>query len=102
MWWGSGKSWTAFYSPLECSCWGSAVGLRIYLQHLFYATPYILQLEHNMFFVCLFISYFARNGFTVDDLGLLLAMTGVMMILIMVVIFRAAVGSFIQRFPPLL
>jgi hypothetical protein len=47
-----------------------------------------------MFLLCLLISYFASNGFTVDDLGFLLAMMGVV-ILIMTVIFRAAaVGSF--------
>lgn len=41
-----------------------------------------------MFIVCLIISYFVRNAFTVDDLGLLLAMMGVI-ILITAVIFRA-------------
>jgi len=64
---------------------------------LFFTILYILQLQHNMFFLCLFISYFVRNEFTVDDLGLLLAMTGMIMILTMVVIFCAAVGSSIQR-----
>jgi hypothetical protein len=49
-----------------------------------------------MFIVCLIVSYFARNAFTVDDLGLLLALTGVV-ILITALIFRAAVRSFIPR-----
>lgn len=50
-----------------------------------------------MFVVCLIVSYFARNAFTVDDLGLLLALTGVVIILITALIFHAAVRSFIQR-----
>jgi hypothetical protein len=52
-----------------------------------------------MFFVCFLISYFVRNGFTVDDLGLLLAMVAVI-ILFMVLIFRAAVRSYIHSKAP--
>lgn len=52
-----------------------------------------------MFFVCFLISYFVRNGFTVDDLGLLLAIVAVI-ILFMVVIFRAAVRSSIHSNSP--
>ncbi len=48
--------------------------------------------------VCLLISHFIRNGITVDDLGLLLAISAVM-ILITGVIFHAAVGQFVQGLP---
>ena len=54
-----------------------------------------------MFFVCLLISYFASNGFTVDDLGLLLTMGAVVILIMMVVIIRAAVGSLNQGLPVL-
>ena len=55
------------------------------------------------FLICLLISYFARNGFTVDDLGFLLAMAGVMTILFIIVIYRlAAVGLFHSKAPYLL
>ncbi len=50
-----------------------------------------------MFFLCLLISHFIHIGFTVDDLGLLIAMVGVI-ILIMGVIFRVAVGLFVYGF----
>ncbi len=50
--------------------------------------------------VCLLISHFIRNGITVDDLGLLLAISAVM-ILITGVIFHAAVGQFVQG-PPVI
>lgn len=65
-------------------------------QHLFFTLPYTLQPKHSMFVVCLIVSYFFRNGFTVDDLGLLLAMFGVI-ILITAVIFRAVVRLFVHR-----
>lgn len=45
--------------------------------------------------ICLYISHFIRNGFNVDDLGLLLVVVTVI-ILVMRYIFRAAVGSFTQ------
>ena len=48
-----------------------------------------------MFVVCLLISYFARNGLTVDELGLLLAMGAVVILIMVAVIIRAAVGLFI-------
>jgi FtsH-binding integral membrane protein len=54
-----------------------------------------------MFVVCLLISYFARNEFTVDDLGLLLAMGAVVILIMIVVLLRAAVGSFVQELPVL-
>jgi uncharacterized membrane protein YwzB len=54
-----------------------------------------------MIVLCLIISYFARNGVTVDELGSLLAMGAVVILIMVVVIIRAAVGSFIQRFPTL-
>ncbi len=54
-----------------------------------------------MFVVCLLISYFARNEFTVDELGLVLTMGAVVILFTMVVIIRTAVGSFSQRLPAL-
>jgi ABC-type glycerol-3-phosphate transport system permease component len=92
-------------SPPECTAGGVLWAYVVHpyqagrFHHLFY-TLYTLHPEHSMFFVCFLISYFVRNGFTVDDLGLLLAMAAVI-ILIMVVIFRAAVRSFIRRLPVL-
>jgi len=53
-----------------------------------------------MFFACLLISHFIRDGFTVDDLGLLIAMLAEI-ILIMGAIFRVTVGSFIRGLPVL-
>lgn len=44
-----------------------------------------------MFFTYLLISYFLRNGFTVDDLSALIA-TAAVIILTTGVIYRAAVG----------
>ena len=54
-----------------------------------------------MFFVCLLISYIARNEFTVDDLGLLLVMGAVVILIMIAVLIRAAVSSFIQGLPVL-
>lgn len=77
------------------------MGLRIALPVGFNIPLYIPQLEYSMFVVCLLISYFARNEFTVDDLGLLLTMGAVVILIMMVVLIRAAVGSFIQGLPVL-
>jgi hypothetical protein len=60
--------------------------------------PHILQLDRDMSIVPLLISLFISNGFTVDDLGLLLAMVAVV-ILITGVIYSAAVGPLVQG-PP--
>jgi hypothetical protein len=68
-------------------------------EHLFYSL-YILQLEHSMSIACLLISHFIRNGIAVDDLGLLLVISAVI-ILIPGVIFYAAVGQFVQG-PPVI
>jgi len=59
-------------------------------QSLFYTLLHTLQLKHSMFFLCLIVSYFVGNGFTVDDLGLLLVMVAVIILFMMVTIFRAA------------
>jgi hypothetical protein len=57
--------------------------------------PHILQLNRNMDALLLLISYLISNGITVDDLGLILVMVAVV-ILIMGVIHRVAVGPFVQ------
>ena len=62
--------------------------------------PHILQLNRNMHAVLLLISLFISNGFTVDDLGLILVMVAVV-ILIIGVIHRVAVGPFAQGHPVL-
>ena len=54
-----------------------------------------------MFIVCLIISYFARNGFNVDDLGLLLTMGAVVTLVLMAILIRLAVGSSVQGLPVL-
>lgn len=50
-----------------------------------------LPLAFSMSFAFIIISHFMRNGFTVDDLGLLIAVVAVL-ILITRLIYRAAVG----------
>jgi len=69
----------------------------VYISEHLSHSLHILQLEYRMFFLCLLISHFIHIGFTVDDLGLLIAMVGVI-ILIMGVIFRVAVGLFVYGF----
>lgn len=54
--------------------------------------PHLLQFDRNMSFVLLLLSLFITNGITVDDLGLLLAMVAVVILVIMGVIYRVAVG----------
>jgi hypothetical protein len=49
-----------------------------------------------MFFLCLLISYFVNNEFTVDDLGFLITMMGVTTLILVVTFRAAAVRSFIQ------
>lgn len=62
-----------------------------YVFLLFVDTFSFLLFVYSMSFVFIIISHFMRNGFTVDDLGLILVVVAVI-ILITGVIYRAAVG----------
>jgi len=51
--------------------------------------------------VFLLVSLFIGNEFTVDDLGLLLVVVGVVILIMGVIIYRAAVCSSVQGYYPL-